>query len=257
MQEEKKNRDSFVIFKNWTDAINALPEEYQLEAYKALIEYAITGEIPSQTTAVTKAILISFSVSIQNSICRHKASIENGKKGGRPKKASKENEGESKSKNNPEKPTQNLNRKRKEKEYSINPPTPNGVSPLNTKNDIKAPYCVLVNDSGLPTKVQEQVMEWLEYKKWKYTEVGIKSLLTTVAKNVDSYGESAVCAVMVESMGNMWQGICWDKLGRKESRQEEKDEPEYTVDGDYYIFKNGQRVHKGTYEGWVRASKGS
>ena len=40
-------------------------------------------------------------------------------------------------------------------------------------------------------------------------------------------------------------------------QREEKEEPEYTVDGDYLIFKNGQRVHKGTYEGWKAASKGN
>ena len=34
-------RDSFVIFKNWAEAINALPEENQLETYKALVSYGL------------------------------------------------------------------------------------------------------------------------------------------------------------------------------------------------------------------------
>ena len=74
-----------------------------------------------------------------------------------------------------------------------------------------------------------------------------------MTKNVDKYGESAVCAVIVESMGNMWQGICWDKLGRKEQREEEKEEAEYIEEGEYLIFKKtGARIHKETYAGWSR-----
>ena len=32
-------RDSFVVFKNWADAINAMPEEYQLETYILSIDF--------------------------------------------------------------------------------------------------------------------------------------------------------------------------------------------------------------------------
>ena len=255
-------RKSFVMFKNWADAINALPEDYQLEAYKALMQYGITGIIPQDISAISNAILIGFSGAMDSAINRYNANVENGKKGGRPKNLEKPN----KTQQNPQKPNHNLNdnvndnvndiyKKERVKEKGdgeVNSPTP-----LAKKKDKKAEYIELVQASSLSTKVQEQVIEWLEYKKWKYTEVGLKSLLTTVAKNVNSYGESAVCAVIVESMGNMWQGICWDKLGRKETVREEKEEANYTVDGDYLIFKNGQRVHRGTYEGWKAASKGN
>lgn len=77
-------RDSFVIFKNWADAIEALPEEYQLECYKAVAKYGLTGEIPEGISAVSKALLVSFSVGMENSICKYNASVENGKKGGNP-----------------------------------------------------------------------------------------------------------------------------------------------------------------------------
>lgn len=79
-------RDSFVMFKNWSEAIEALPEEYQLETYKALSKYGLTGEMPEDISPVTKAILISFSKGMENNIARYNASVENGKKGGRPKK---------------------------------------------------------------------------------------------------------------------------------------------------------------------------
>ena len=80
-----KNRESFVIYKNWVDAINRLPEECQLEIYKALMEYGLTGKMPDNVSTICSAMLVSFSVSLENSINRYLASIENGKKGGAPK----------------------------------------------------------------------------------------------------------------------------------------------------------------------------
>ena len=80
-----KNRESFVIYKNWVDAINRLPEECQLEIYKSLMEYGLTGKMPDNVSTICSAMLVSFSVSLENSINRYLASIENGKKGGAPK----------------------------------------------------------------------------------------------------------------------------------------------------------------------------
>ena len=101
-------RESFIIFKNWTDAINALPEDYQLETYKALVHYGMEGKIPEGLSAVANAMLISFSVGMENRVGRYLASVENGKKGGRPKKT--ENlEKPSETKENLVEPNQNLN----------------------------------------------------------------------------------------------------------------------------------------------------
>lgn len=114
-------RDSFVMFKNWHEAIEALPEEYQLETYKALSKYGLTGEMPEEISPVTKAILISFSKGMENNIARYNASVENGKKGGRPKKEQSDEENEqpscknenlekpNKTQENQNEPNQNLN----------------------------------------------------------------------------------------------------------------------------------------------------
>lgn len=108
-------RDSFIIFKNWADAINALPEEYQLEAYKSLVAYGTSGQMPDDISQVTKALLISFSVGMENSICRYNASVNNGKLGGRPPKKKEELETQgnlekpSITQDNLDEPTHNLN----------------------------------------------------------------------------------------------------------------------------------------------------
>lgn len=98
-------RDSFIIFKNWTDAINELPEEYQLETYKALIKYGTTGEMPEDISPVTKAMLVSFSVSMEKSICRYNSAVENGKLGGRPRRNETE-DNRAETQNNPTKPNE-------------------------------------------------------------------------------------------------------------------------------------------------------
>ena len=109
-------RESFILFKNWTDSIEALPDEYQLEAYKALTKYGLTGEMPEDTSAVVKAILISFSVGMTNNIARYHASVENGKKGGRPKKEQPSNKIEQPSCEN-----ENLEKPRKTQENLTQP----------------------------------------------------------------------------------------------------------------------------------------
>lgn len=37
--------DSFVFYRSFRDAINLLPEDQQLKAYKPLVNYALDGEI--------------------------------------------------------------------------------------------------------------------------------------------------------------------------------------------------------------------
>lgn len=108
-------RDSFVIFKNWAEAINALPEENQLETYKALAEYGLKGEMPQDISPVSKAMLISFSVSMESNIAKYNASVENGKLGGRPPKDKNQNkpnenlEEPNQTQENLKEPTRNLN----------------------------------------------------------------------------------------------------------------------------------------------------
>lgn len=106
-------RDSFVVLKTWGEAIKALPQEYRLECYEALFQYGLTGEIPEGISPIANALLISFSRGMENSIARYHASVENGKKGGRPKKEPspeiKNLEKPRKTQENLEEPNQNLN----------------------------------------------------------------------------------------------------------------------------------------------------
>ena len=133
-------RDSFVMFKNWSEAIEALPEEYQLECYKALSKYGLTGEIPEGISPITKAILISFSRGMENNIARYNASVENGKKGGRPKKEqpSEECEQPSCENENPEKPRKTQeNQNKPNHNLNVNVNVNDSVNVDENENDLK------------------------------------------------------------------------------------------------------------------------
>lgn len=73
--------DSFIFYKSYHEAIQCLPEEIQLEAYKAICEYAITGEEPEGCNPIVKAIFKMAKPTVESNLARR----ENGKLGGAPK----------------------------------------------------------------------------------------------------------------------------------------------------------------------------
>ena len=81
-----QKKDGFIFYKSFYDSINALDESMQLEVYKALAEYGLTGEMRDDLSPITKALLTAMIPTIDNANKRYVASVENGKKGGRPKK---------------------------------------------------------------------------------------------------------------------------------------------------------------------------
>lgn len=79
-------RDSFLIYKNWDNAIRKAPADVQLELYHAIMDYASTGEKPQGLSWQAEMLLESIEVQMENNIAKYTASVENGKKGGRPRK---------------------------------------------------------------------------------------------------------------------------------------------------------------------------
>ena len=106
------SRDSFVFYKSFYEAVKNIPETSQLEVYKSIFEYCFNDVIPDTNDGIAKAMFILMKPNIDNANARYQASVENGKKGGRPKKQ-KPIENLEKPKNNldetQEKPNENLN----------------------------------------------------------------------------------------------------------------------------------------------------
>ncbi len=81
-------RNSFVFYKEWKDAINGLPGEVRLEVYEAIVEYGTSGTLP---TGLKPMAMLAFNfikttldkdVERYSEICRKRS--EAGKKGGAP-----------------------------------------------------------------------------------------------------------------------------------------------------------------------------
>lgn len=105
-------RESFVFYASFYEAIKELPAETQLELYTAICKYSLYGELP-ELSPISKALFTAIKPNIDKAAARYVASVENGKKGGRPKTQTKPSENLEKPSNNLDqtqtKPSENLN----------------------------------------------------------------------------------------------------------------------------------------------------
>lgn len=79
----KKNNFMFLV--SYFDAIENLEYDERLKTLYAVVKYGVTGTLPKETSKITKLALNLIKPTIDASINRYKASVENGKKGGAPK----------------------------------------------------------------------------------------------------------------------------------------------------------------------------
>lgn len=102
----KENNKSFVFYKSFYEAISQIPPENQLEVYNAICKYSLEGKEPENLSGIASAIFILIKPNIDSSQNRYQASIENGKRGGRPRKNGKQ-EAEENQKETQQKPNKN------------------------------------------------------------------------------------------------------------------------------------------------------
>lgn len=78
-------KESMIIYESAYKAINYLPDEkLQLEAYKGLMEYGFYGIVPESENPFVNMVFVQAIPSMRSAAERYDASVENGKKGGRP-----------------------------------------------------------------------------------------------------------------------------------------------------------------------------
>lgn len=101
-------KESFVFYESFYQAIKDLNNDIKAEFVTALCEYCLyDNEIELQP--FTKALFVAVKPTIDNTLKRYYASVENGKKGGRPKKPNDNpTKTQQKPKQNLEKPNDNL-----------------------------------------------------------------------------------------------------------------------------------------------------
>ena len=80
----KDNINSIVVLKTYWESIREFPSEQQLILWNSIFDYSF-NDVEPELTGLTKSIWISIKPTIDSSMKRYKASVENGKKGGAPK----------------------------------------------------------------------------------------------------------------------------------------------------------------------------
>ena len=87
-------RDNFVFYASWLDALGGLDEtnsrEFANEFLRQIVIYGVTGEIETDNPMIVGFINAMCKDLLDKSKKRHRACIENGNRGGRPKQYNEE-----------------------------------------------------------------------------------------------------------------------------------------------------------------------
>ena len=204
-KEMKEQKESFVFYRGFREAINALPQEYQLKTLQYLMDYAFDGIEPEEN-GVEKALFLSFKPQIDAAQKRYEANIKNGKKGGEAKsenqklkeQKSQEKQNSSEKKQNPSEKKQKCSEdvansseiianssKDVAKTYlndninvnindNDNDNTPKGevqkggnIPPNSLGDSLKQQLKTIRDSFVFPEALHNKVNDWLDYKKEK------------------------------------------------------------------------------------------
>ena len=86
---EKIEKNSMILYSSYIEAVEDLPEDEQLQYIKALFNYGLYDEEPTNLSLCANAVFKAIRPTMDIAKERYIKSIENGKKGGRPKKECK------------------------------------------------------------------------------------------------------------------------------------------------------------------------
>lgn len=98
-----------MMLPSYYDAIRPLPDEQRLALYDAIMDYAFGGKEPENLSPILKGYFVLLRPNIDSSAKRYAASVENGKRGGRPKKESRKKDGKNPAETQ-QKPSENQER---------------------------------------------------------------------------------------------------------------------------------------------------
>ena len=143
-------KDSVVFYKSFYDGIKCLPPEEQIKAYNMVFEYAFNGTEPAEQSLANVAFTL-----IKPQIDANVRRMENGKKGGRPKKILETQENE--------KPMVSENEKPKKPMVSENTETEKPNVNVNDNVNVNIKESIEKSKRFSPPTL-EQVKEYVEEK---------------------------------------------------------------------------------------------
>lgn len=202
-------RNGFVFYRSFYEALCALDPETRLACYDALMNYGLNGVEP-EAEGVIKAVFILFKPQIDANNKRY----ANGCKGGKPKSnqdetKTKPNSNQNITKETPkEKDKEKEKDKDKEKDKEKVKEKVKKKSTLSLYEDVKANYPLSENMDLTLTK-------WFTYRDNIRKPLGDKSIEQLIEKVIAlerQYGYIAVAKCFDNSIDNGYQGVFFDKI---------------------------------------------
>ncbi len=188
------NIKSFSFYRNYYEIIKYLPNEERIKLYDAVMEYVFEDKNP-ELEKLLKGIWINLKMCLDTSKNNSIRSIGKGA------------------------PLGNQNASKKQ---TKNKPKTNQKGNQKQTNNISYFLFLISNNKykyiNKDSSIYNKITEWLEYKeerKEKYTEIGLKSLLTQLEKQIDIHGEKSIVNLIEECMSNNYKGIIFDRLKNK------------------------------------------
>ena len=204
------------LYTSYLETLDPYNDAQRGRILTAMLDYAVNGKEPSfkgNERFIWPMIKGQIDRDVEAYTLRKERNKANGAKGGRPKKQSDEKE-------NPENPAVFSGTQKSQLELegelegegelkgdSSPPIPPAGGNPPRKEPEIDL--------SCLSPTMQAKLMQWLAYKKERresYKPTGLQALVTRIRSAADSYGDTAVCDLIDNSMSSGYQGILFDRL---------------------------------------------
>jgi hypothetical protein len=184
-------KKSFILYCDQRGTFERLSNEQAGKLIKHIFAY-VSDENP-ESDFVTELAFEAIKSSLKRDLKKYESYIEkqreNGKRGGRPKKAKK--------------------------------PNPLNENPSQAKKADSVSVSDSVNDILLEKETKEVFQEWLEYRKQIKKEIRSEKTLVSLAKRIQKAGAKRSRQVIEQSIENQWQGLFWDR--QPEQKKEKVD----------------------------------
>lgn len=159
-------RESFIFYRSFYEAIKEMPRDIQGEIYTAIMEYSLYGKETENLKQIAKAVFTLIKPQLDANLTRY----ESGKKGGRPNQKETKAKPNDNQKETKAKPNVNVNENENVNVNEFNPPlSPQGESGGKSKNFIKPTIAQVqdeINRLGYGELDAEEFWHFYESKNW-------------------------------------------------------------------------------------------
>lgn len=186
-------KDSFILYLEQREVFDNLTDEQAGKIIKTIFEYEATKQVP-ELEQLLKIIFIPIKQTLDRNSVKYEKTCERNK--------------ENIKKRWDKKDTKNTSGKNGKKEN-----TKNTDNEHDNDND---------NVFFINKKLNSVFIDWLEYKKQrkeKYTDIGLKKLITEINNKLTKHAEDEIINLINECMSSNYKGIIFDKLKTSNNTQ--------------------------------------